>query len=217
MTQNVHIAGKHFSTEISKHTKSHQDLYLLKKKMFTGFSFHFEWTCNFYMIEKKNSITTKEIRPLKNEFLILVIVVEPVQHRAAQCCFQKRVLPLQPPQEVTTVLVLRGHCQQAALTQQLGEPGEPAPGTSWAGKLQGCTTPSHIRVLTIPFPCLTKLMKNYCFCWEISNIILQKAAWQASLRREGQSSAEGVQSDVSCSNHSKAVTFNWGEIHSKTE
>lgn len=36
------IRLENFSTEISKHTKSHLDLYLFKKKLFIGFLFHFE-------------------------------------------------------------------------------------------------------------------------------------------------------------------------------
>lgn len=61
MTQNVHRGGKHFGTEISKHTKSQVDLYLFKKKLFTGLSFNFEWKCSFYLMEKKNPKTTTEI------------------------------------------------------------------------------------------------------------------------------------------------------------
>lgn len=55
-----------------------------------------------------------------------------------------------------------------------------------------------------PFSLFNKHDEDFfCFYWEISNIISWKAAWQVSLRGEGQSSAEGVQSDVSCSSHTK--------------
>lgn len=74
--QNVRTAGKHFSkilsilrTEISKHTKSHLDLQLFRKEIFTEFPFHLEWRCNFYLMEKKKKTlakTTKKVNFFKN-------------------------------------------------------------------------------------------------------------------------------------------------------
>lgn len=139
-----------------------------------------------------------------------------MQHRVARCCAQRRVLPLQTPQRylwswcrgAPTSRCLRGSAQQ------LGQPGESAPARPGLGGHENTLHHPTSGCSPAPLPSLTNPMGSFCLFWEICNVISRTAVLQASLRREGQRGAGGVQGSTSPTG-TRQRAFNWGEIYSK--